>query len=125
MRDFIKKKLHEGLNEPIDTSKIRIKNTLVNNLTVFIPFYGSERMGAFRLKPFGENYKIDSTLLYDRYKGQGLGKGMYKYMISFLKKQGKKLISDDSQSPEAQHVWDSLVSDGFAVKNGSTYESLI
>lgn len=122
MRDFIKRKLNERLNK-LDTSKIKIKVTNVNGLTVFIPFYDKDRMGAFRTKPFNDGFKIDSTLLYDRYKNQGIGKGMYKYMINYFKKEGKVLYSDDAQSPDAKRVWDSLVALGMAIKTNDTYQS--
>lgn len=123
MRDFIKQKLLEGLTDKIDTSKIKIKKAVVNNLLVYTPFYDGNRMGAFRLRPFGDDYKIFATVLYDDYKGQGLGKGMYRYIIRDLKKDGKTLYSDDMQSADAARVWDSLVSLGLAEKTGDTYKS--
>jgi GNAT superfamily N-acetyltransferase len=122
MRDFIKSKLNEALNN-LDTSKIKIKVTNINGLTVFIPFYDKDRMGAFRTKPFNDGFKIDSTLLYDRYQNQGIGKGMYRYMINYFRKEGKTLYSDDAQSPDAKRVWDSLVASGMATKNNDTYQS--
>ena len=124
MKNFIKHKLREGTSNLIDTSRIKIKNQVVNNLLVFIPFYDNDRMGAFRLRPFNDGYKIFETILYDRYKGQGLGKGMYKYIIRTLNKENKKLYSDDNQSPEAQNVWNSLVADGLAIKIDNHYESV-
>jgi predicted GNAT family acetyltransferase len=123
MKDFIKQKLSEALDDKLDTSKIRIKKALVNNLLVYTPFYDGNRMGAFRLRPFGDDYKIFGTVLYDDYKGQGLGKGMYRYIIKDLQKDGKALYSDDMQSADAARVWDSLVSLGMAEKTGETYKS--
>ena len=127
MKEFIKKHVRNLLlenEEKIDTSKIRVKKQLVNDLLVFSPYYGNEKMGAFRLEPFGDNYKIFAALLYDRFKGKGLGKGMYKYIIKSLKKDGKTLYSDLSQSPDAKRVWDSLVRDGFAEFDGTQYRSI-
>jgi hypothetical protein len=128
MKKFIqeqfRKLILESENEKIDTSKIKIKKQVVNNLLVFIPFYEGERMGAFRLKPFGDDHKIFGVVLYDKFKGQGLGKGMYKYIIRSLSKEGKKLYSDDKQSPEAQNVWNSLVRDGFATTTDIGYVSI-
>ncbi len=127
MKEFIKQQVRNLLlenEEKIDTSKIRVKKQLVNNLLVFSPYYENEKMGAFRLEPFGDNYKIFAALLYDRFKGKGLGKGMYKYIIKSLKKDGKTLYSDMSQSPDAKRVWDSLVRDGFATFDGTQYSSL-
>ena len=95
----------------------------MNNLLVFTPFYDGERMGAFRLRPFNDDYKVFETVLYDRFKGQGLGKGMYKYIIRDLSKESKILYSDDKQSTDAARVWDSLVSMGIAEKTGNTYKS--
>lgn len=127
MKDFIKKHVRNLLlenEEKIDTSKIRVKKQLVNNLLVFSPYYDNEKMGAFRLEPFGDNYKIFSALLYDRFRGKGFGKGMYKYIIKSLKPEGKTLYSDLSQSPDAKRVWDSLVRDGFAEFDGKQYHSI-
>lgn len=128
MKDLIKKVLIKKLNESldkIDTSKIKIKVTDVNGLKVFIPFYEKDRMGAFRLKPFNDGFKIDSTLLYDRYQNQGIGKGMYSFIIKKLKKENKPLYSDDAQSPDAKRVWDSLVNNGLAIKiEDNKYKSL-
>lgn len=128
MKDYIREQvrtiLFESEAEKIDTSKIRIKRQEVNGLLVFTPFYNGERMGAFRLKPFGNDYKIFGVVLYDNYKGQGLGKGMYKYIIRTLGKEGKKLFSDDKQSQEAANVWNSLVRDGFATTTDTGYVSI-
>jgi len=127
MRDFIKNKLKENLEqEKINTSKIKIKTSVVNNLLVFLPFYDGERMGAFRLRPFNDDYKIFETVLYDRFKGQGLGKGMYRFIIKKLATEGKKLYSDDKQSQEAYNVWESLVRNGLAIKlENNTFVSSI
>jgi hypothetical protein len=123
MKDFIKTRLLEGIENEIDTSKIRIKKTMVNNLLVYIPFYDGVRMGAFRLRPVPDGFKVFETLLYDKYQGKGLGKGMYKYIIRDLSKENKILYSDDKQSTDAARVWDSLVSMGIAEKTGNTYKS--
>lgn len=125
MKDFIKNKLRESLEaEKIDTSKIRVKSQFTNGLLVFLPVYDGNRMGSFRLEPFNDDYKIFGTVLYDKYKGQGLGKGMYKYIIRQLKKEGKKLYSDDNQSSEAVNVWNSLVRDGIATTTDNGYVSI-
>ena len=123
MKDFIKTRLLEGIENQIDTSKISIKKTMVNNLLVYIPFYDGVRMGAFRLRPVPDGFKVFETLLYDKYQGKGLGKGMYKYIIKDLSKENKILYSDDKQSTDAARVWDSLVSMGIAEKTGNTYKS--
>ena len=123
MREFIKQKLTEALADKLDTSKIKIKKAVVNNLLVYTPFYDGNRMGAFRLRPFGDDYKIFGTVLYDDYKGHGLGKGMYRYIIKDLKKENKTLYSDDMQSADAARVWDGLVAMGMAEKTGETYKS--
>jgi hypothetical protein len=114
------------LLENIDTSKIRIRSSMVNGLLVYVPTYDSERMGAFRLKPYGDDWQIDSVLLYDRYKGMGLGKGMYRFIIKHLATQYKKLYSDKLQSQDARNVWESLVNDGLAISmNDGTYVSKV
>jgi GNAT superfamily N-acetyltransferase len=125
VKEFIKNKLRENLQpEKIDTSKIKIKKNFTNGLLVFLPFYEGNRMGSFRLEPFNDDYKIFGTVLYDRFKGQGLGKGMYKYIIRQLKKEGKKLYSDDNQSPDAVNVWNSLVKDGLAITTDTGFVSI-
>ena len=105
-----------GVQDKLDTSKIKIKNTIVNGLLVFIPYYNDDRMGAFRLRPVQGGYKVKETVLYDRYRNQGIGKGLYRFMIRKLQSQGQRLYSDDYQSAEAAGVWDALVRDGVAVK---------
>lgn len=125
MKAFIKRKLLEGIENEIDTSKIKIKKMVVNNLLVYIPFYDGIRMGSFRLRPVSDGFKIFETVLYDKYKGKGLGKGMYMYIIRDLSKEGKILHSDDKQSGDAARVWDSLVLSGVAEKNDNIYKSKI
>ena len=91
---------------------------------VFIPYYNDDRMGAFRLRPVQGGYKVKETVLYDRYRNQGIGKGLYRFMIRKLQSQGQRLYSDDYQSAEAAGVWDALVRDGVAVKlSNGTYAS--
>jgi hypothetical protein len=125
MKEFIRQRLLESVLNNIDTSKIKIRKAVVNNLLVYTPFYDGNRMGAFRLKPLGDDYKIFATVLYDDYKGKGLGKGMYRYIIKDLGKDNKTLYSDDMQSADAARVWDSLVSMGMAEKTGETYKSKV
>jgi len=49
MRTFIKIKFNESLknynDDSIDLTKIEISMDIINNLLVFLPFYGDERMG--------------------------------------------------------------------------------
>jgi GNAT superfamily N-acetyltransferase len=125
MKEIIKQRLLEMSENKLDTSKIKIKKAVVNNLLVYTPFYDGSRMGAFRLRPTDDGYKIFGTVLYDDYRGKGFGKGMYRYIIKDLSKDGKILYSDDKQSEDAARVWDSLVSMGIAEKTGSTYKSKI
>jgi len=128
MKDFIKEQVRNSLSqekiEKIDTSKIRIKRQVVNNLLVFTPYYDGVVMGAFRMKPFNNDYKITSVVLYDRFKGKGIGKNMYRHIIKTLNKEGKKLYSDDHQSPDAKYVWDSLVRNGYATPTENGYVSI-
>ena len=111
--------------EMIDTSKVKVKKQFVNGLLVFIPVYDNNRMGAFRLKQYGDDYKIFSVVLYDAYRNKGFGAKMYQYIINVLSKEGKHLYSDDKQSIDAKHVWDSLVRKGLATQTGETYVSNI
>jgi len=111
------------ITDDIDSSKVKIRRKVVNGLLVFIPYYDGEPMGAFRMKPFDNDYKITAVILYDRFKGKGIGKKMYIYIIKTLAKEGKKLYSDDHQSPEAKYVWDSLVRNGYAIPTENGYMS--
>ena len=111
------------ITQEIDSSKVKIRRQVVNGLLVFNPYYDGESMGAFRMRPFNNDYKITAVLLYDRFKGEGIGKKMYMYIIKTLAKEGKKLYSDDHQSEEAKHVWDSLVRNGYAITTENGYVS--
>lgn len=127
MKDFIKKQVKRLLFEnenKIDFSEIEIDKRLVNNLLVYSPFYNGEKMGAFRLQEFGDDYSVTSVILYDRFRGKGIGKAMYLYIIEDLKKQGKTLYSDLSQTPDAKRVWDSLVRNGYATFDGKRFHSI-
>jgi GNAT superfamily N-acetyltransferase len=126
MKDYIRQLLREALEQPLDTSKIEIDVQVINNLLVYLPFYDGVRMGAFRLAPFNNDYKVSEVLLYDKFRGQGIGVGMYRYIIEDLAEQGKKLYSDDNQTPDAKRVWASLIKSGLAKDLGNrTYVSTV
>jgi GNAT superfamily N-acetyltransferase len=127
MKDLIKSQVKKLLSEnenDIDISKIKVQKRNINNLLVFSPFYNGEKMGAFRIQPYGNNYSVYGALLYDRFRGKGIGKRMYKYMIKQLKKENKILYSDLRQTPDAKRVWDSLVRDGYASFDGERFHSI-
>ena len=115
--------LIKEITQEIDSSKIKIRRQVVNKLLVFSPHYEGDKMGAFRMKPFEDGYKITAVLLYDNYKGMGVGKKMYMYIIKTLAKEGKKLYSDDHQTAEARYVWESLVRNGYAIPTENGYVS--
>jgi len=71
-----------------------------------------------------DGFKIESTLIYDRFKNKHVGSHVYLEIINALKNEGYKLYSDDNQTEDAKHVWDSLVSKGLAIKNGNQYSSI-
>jgi GNAT superfamily N-acetyltransferase len=133
MREFIKNKLKENLNQPetktiekpFDFSKISIKQVFVNGKTVFIPLYDGVKIGSFRLVNYADNYRIDSVTLLEEFRKKGIGKRMYLYIIKSLKKMGKILYSDKNQSQDAQNVWNSLISIGAAEKNEFGYNSTL
>jgi GNAT superfamily N-acetyltransferase len=108
----------------IDFSKVRIKRLLVNGIVAYIPFYGNERMGSFRIKPFNDGFRIFETVLYDKYRHKGIGKRMYYYIIKKLKSGGETLYSDKSQTDDAKHVWDSLIKLGVATRTPEGYKSI-
>jgi GNAT superfamily N-acetyltransferase len=126
MKDFITKLLREELNsEPLDLSKVKVSKRLTNGLLTYLPIYDGERMGSFRLEPTADGYSVFGTVLYDRFKNKGFGYKMYLYIINQLKKEGKYLYSDKFQSEDALRVWDRLVKNGFAEKEGNLFKSKI
>jgi predicted GNAT family acetyltransferase len=131
MKEIIKNRLStllensSGFNsEKVDKSKIKIKRQEVNGLLVFSPFYYDQKMGAFRLEPIGNDYSIFATIIYDRFRGQGIGLSMYKYIIKTLRKEGKKLYSDTNQTNDALKVWTQLVNSGFATTTDKGFVSI-
>jgi hypothetical protein len=96
----------------------RIDKKMVNGLLVYIPMFRGERMGAFRLKPRGEDWQIESVMLYDRYRGRGVGKAVYQYIIRDLKP--KRVYSDRAQTGPAKAIWQGLVAQGQAEPIGSS-----
>jgi hypothetical protein len=62
-----------------------------------------------------------------RVQGEGYGKQLYEETIQSEAEKGKIVVSDQNgvTSPEATHVWESLVRRGLAIKlENGTYESL-
>lgn len=115
--------LIKEITQEIDSSEIKIRRQVVNNLLVFSPYYEGDKMGAFRMKPFNNDYKITAVLLYSRYRRMGIGKKMYIYIIKALAKEGKKLYSDNDQTAEAKATWESLVRSGYALPTENGYVS--
>lgn len=131
MKEIIKNRLSTLLedssefnNKKVDKSKIKIKQQEVNGLLVFSPYYYDQKIGAFRLEPIGNDYSVFATIIYDRFRGQGIGLGMYKYIIKTLRKKGKKLYSDTNQTNDALKVWNELVADGFATTTDKGFVSI-
>lgn len=126
MKDFISKLLREELQrESLDLSKVKISKRLSNGLLTYLPTYDGERMGSFRLEPIEGGYSIFGTVLYDRFRNKGFGYRMYVYIINQLKKEGKYLYSDKFQSSDALRIWEKLVDNGLAEKEGNIFKSII
>jgi hypothetical protein len=123
MKKLIIEQLRKLITEEIDRGKIRIKKQSINGLLIFSPYYEDEKMGGFRTKPFEDGYMIDSTILYDRFRGFGIGKDIYLYIIKTLAKENKPLYSDLHQTPEAKDVWEKLVAKGYADRTENGYKS--
>jgi predicted GNAT family acetyltransferase len=119
----IKKTIKEEAEEK---PKIRIKKQHINNLLTYTPFYGEERMGSFRLEKFNNDFKIFGSVLYDKFRGSGLGKKFYKYIITDLSKTQQKLFSDNNMTNDARNIWDWLVANNLAEKTPqNTYISKV
>lgn len=117
-------RLTQILTENIDRSKLRVKTDIVNGLLVYMLYHNTKKIGALRLKPRGSDYRVHGVVIYDNWRRQGLGTGLYKFAIRKLAQDSKKLYSDYSQSAEAAGIWNRLVADGFAEKNADgTYVS--
>lgn len=126
MRDFISKLIREELQqEPLDLSKVKISKRIANGLITYLPTYNDERMGSFRIEPTEDGYSIFGTVLYDRFRNKGFGYKMYVYIINQLKKEGKHLYSDKFQSSDALRIWEKLVDNGLAEKEGNIFKSII
>ncbi|QDP63214.1 MAG: hypothetical protein Unbinned1520contig1002_12 [Prokaryotic dsDNA virus sp.] len=65
----------------------------------------------------GDDFTIGGVTIKDTLKrGKGEGRGLYLSAIDEAKKRGaKNFISDESVTPEAARVWESLKKDGFPV----------
>jgi GNAT superfamily N-acetyltransferase len=126
MKDFISKLIREELQqEPLDLSKVKISKRIANGLITYLPTYNGERMGSFRIEPAENGYSIFGTVLYDRFRNKGFGYKMYVYIIKQLKKEGKHLYSDKFQSSDALRIWEKLVNNGLAEKDGNIFKSII
>lgn len=77
--------------------------------------YGN-KIGSIRTKPVIGGEKVDSAIIYEAYRNQGLGTELYLETIRNLMIEGKKLYSDDNQTAPAKRIWEKLVSDGLAIQ---------
>jgi GNAT superfamily N-acetyltransferase len=119
-------RLTQILTENIDRSKLRVKTATIGGLLVYMLYYDTKKIGALRLKPRGSDYRVHGVVVYDRWRGQGFGTGLYKFAIRKLAQDAKKLYSDYTRSAEATNIWNRLVADGLAEKNpDGTYVSVI
>ena len=92
----------------------------VRGVKTVLATYAGERVGALRLKAYKDSYQVDSVIVTPNYRGYGIGKEMYRLANDKL----GPLYSDAHQSPDALHLWKSLVKSGEAKEDGDRFVML-
>lgn len=96
--------------------QIGYQNFQNNNLrSHMFQLYGN-KIGSIRTKPVQGGEKVDSAIIYEAYRNQGLGTELYLETVRNLMIEGKKLYSDDSQTAPARRIWEKLVEEGLAIQ---------
>jgi ribosomal protein S18 acetylase RimI-like enzyme len=68
-----------------------------------ISYLNDEPVGYVAIEPFEDGVKIGTLAVGFQYRGKGIAKRMYDFII-----QNNVLYSDDNQTPEAMGLWRSL-----------------
>jgi predicted GNAT family acetyltransferase len=102
---------------------VKIEKNEVNGKLVYEPFFKGKKMGALRLLPYSGGYRVDSVIVYDKFQKKGVAKNLYKYAINDLSKQGISLSSLNVRAPYAEKIWEGLVNEGIATKDGNDYRA--
>lgn len=112
--------------EDVNTSKketVKVEKNEVNGKLVYEPFFKGKKMGALRLLPYNGGYRVDSVVVYDKFQKKGVARNLYKYAINDLSKQGISLSSLNIRAPYAEKIWEGLVNEGIATKDGNDYRA--
>ena len=110
--------------------KVLHENTGAEEQTVNIKFYkdvnaviasvGNYKVGALRVKPFGDKYRVDSVIVRPSYRKLGIAKEMYRVAFETL----HSLYSDLHQTPNAKRIWRSFLKTGEAERIGERYRMI-
>lgn len=98
---------------------VSYQNLQNNNLRSHMFVQNGTRLGSLRTKPVQGGEKVDSVVIYEDYRNQGLGTELYLETIRNLMIEGKKLYSDDSQTAPARKIWENLVNMGLAIQTST------
>jgi GNAT superfamily N-acetyltransferase len=101
--------------ESVEEETVNIK--YFEELKAVLAWKEGERIGALRVEPYLEGYRVESVVVSPEYRGLGIAKEMYREAFSTL----GTLYSDQQQSPTAKKVWDSLVNTGEAERTQERY----
>lgn len=102
---------------------VKVEKNEVNGKLVYEPFFKGKKMGALRLLPYNGGYRVDSVIVYDKFQKKGVARNLYKYAINDLSKQGISLSSLNIRAPYAEKIWEGLVNEGIATKDGNDYRA--
>lgn len=102
---------------------VKVEKNEVNGKLVYEPFFKGKKMGALRLLPYNGGYRVDSVVVYDKFQKKGVARNLYKYAINDLSKQGISLSSLNIRAPYAEKIWEGLVNEGIATKDGNDYRA--
>ena len=122
LQDFTKASATQLLKgDRILKDNVKVDKFEANGKLVYEPTFKGQKMGALRLTPHKNGYKVDSVVVYDRFKNKGVAKRLYNFTIKDLVRQGKSLYSLNIRAPYAENIWNSLVEQGVAKKQGKDY----
>lgn len=122
LQDFTKASVTQLLKgDRILKDNVKVDKFEANGKLVYEPTFKGQKMGALRLTPHKNGYKVDSVVVYDRFKNKGVAKRLYNFTIKDLVRQGKSLYSLNIRAPYAENIWNNLVEQGVAKKQGKDY----
>ena len=92
----------------------------IEDLHAVVASVGGKRVGALRVKPFKEGYKVDAVSVNPDYRKLGIGTEMYRVAFEAL----HSLHSDMHQTPDAKRIWNSLINSGEAKRVGDRFRMI-